>query len=1242
MKLTIGIAVMGAAAALAAAPIAEWQGEVTGPVDGVFQVKQPGSVIARSVFPVEPGRRYRLSGEFRLAAGSEGALYFGFRELDAERRPILTRWVNIVGGTDTELAAAARKGDTAVRLNNAENWRDIKRYELIAFDAKPDFSDLPNRSAEIGVAEVKDGVATLRTPLDRDYPAGTPVRLHRDRAPWNNCAAAGKALNAQWQTFQGEISGIQRSGTRDGQWRPGTAYAEVVITFNAPKNSGAELDFRNVAVASSGQEVVAKGRPGEDALYNPAAWKTVADFFQCDRPGEVLAARTAWSTAEFTVEAELEVPSLDGSECGLAAGNIVWGLDGAPEAKLFVEGRDFRRRELGSAADLITPGKPFVLTLRGNDRDRTMHAAIDGKPIGECPYLVNRTLNFGIRSGARGIKVRRFEIDGRPGDRESALPVAGSVIDIAQPENRLLLPGWNAAAGDYPATLADSEGHESALTAVIAVDGTVRLPAATLAEVYRNVTLPFLIHPALLTVKQPERDYQCRIVLGDSRRKTDFPKGEVRKTAVGNRIFLDGEPCGVYLSHFDYNGRAVMEKAFSADAVRDFAAAGFTGSLMILAPYKYMYGGKFDLAGFMAEFEQAAAAIAAENPSAQFDIQFFLYTSTDWNDHHRDELIKLDNGKTTLAHAYRQELQPSYASASWRRDMGEIVRQSVAALRRSAFADRIASFRLLYANCGEWNHWGYHEEAYVDYSAPMQQAFGHWLAEQYRTPDALRRAWARPSVDFESADLVPSRQLRQQSEDVVRGGGAVTQPVIDYYRFFQEYAADTILHFAKIVKQSSDNRLLTGAYYGYYKGHYFANPYHFQDSGHYATWKMIRSPYIDFIGGPNSYYLRGAIFDVNAPAASVSLHGKIWICEEDIRTHRSGPKPHIHQGITANQAETSALLTRDFAGMLASGTVGYFYDFIAGWYRDPETMELIGKLARIDRARSQSEKAADSAAEVAILLSESVIPYCSGSSAANLVSGERRNLGGVDFWGIPVDYYLESDIDRIDFDRYRAVIFYNSFYFDEELLNRVRERVAKNNRTLIFLYAPGIVDAANTVTAARSRELTGIGLTLTPPAPGTPLTTTWQRVSCKEPYLRFTAIDDPDATVLATFADGKPAAAERRFKDYRSIVICHPFPDTVFMRDLLSRNKVHVYSSGKSGFPAVYVAPPLIGVFSRKGGAQTLTLREPVEIAVDLIAGTVLGRNTAQIDFELPKEPHTVLLYTGTLAEYERLYKEAE
>lgn len=120
-------------------------------------------------------------------------------------------------GTDTELAAPARKGDTVVKVKDASQWDMLTPWGVIAFNAKDDCSDLPNRDvtqiAEKKIEKKGDvWEVTLKKPVAKDYPAGTRVRQQRFGATYLYTAGPGKKAPADWQEFSGNVQGIAPAG----------------------------------------------------------------------------------------------------------------------------------------------------------------------------------------------------------------------------------------------------------------------------------------------------------------------------------------------------------------------------------------------------------------------------------------------------------------------------------------------------------------------------------------------------------------------------------------------------------------------------------------------------------------------------------------------------------------------------------------------------------------------------------------------------------------------------------------------------------------------------------------------------------------------------------------------------------------------------------------------------------------------------------------------------------------------
>jgi len=99
-------------------------------------------VYSKQFFPVEAGKKYTLSGTFKSLGKTPSKMYFGLRCYDKNKRWISPYHSNVILGSATTLAEACEKGVKTVVIKANKKW---KKNLCIAFNAKDDFSDLPNR-----------------------------------------------------------------------------------------------------------------------------------------------------------------------------------------------------------------------------------------------------------------------------------------------------------------------------------------------------------------------------------------------------------------------------------------------------------------------------------------------------------------------------------------------------------------------------------------------------------------------------------------------------------------------------------------------------------------------------------------------------------------------------------------------------------------------------------------------------------------------------------------------------------------------------------------------------------------------------------------------------------------------------------------------------------------------------------------------------------------------------------------
>ena len=93
---------------------------------------------------VDFSKKYRISCEYRMAPGSKSEAFFYFAPVsyDKEGREINATGQYCIRGTETELAAPAKKGDKVVKIKNGAKW--FVQWGAIAFNAKADRWELPN------------------------------------------------------------------------------------------------------------------------------------------------------------------------------------------------------------------------------------------------------------------------------------------------------------------------------------------------------------------------------------------------------------------------------------------------------------------------------------------------------------------------------------------------------------------------------------------------------------------------------------------------------------------------------------------------------------------------------------------------------------------------------------------------------------------------------------------------------------------------------------------------------------------------------------------------------------------------------------------------------------------------------------------------------------------------------------------------------------------------------------------
>lgn len=584
----------------------------------------------------------------------------------------------------------------------------------------------------------------------------------------------------------------------------------------------------------------------------------------------------------------------------------------------------------------------------------------------------------------------------------------------------------------------------------------------------------------------------------------------------------------------------------------------------------------------------------------------------------------------------RNPLRTSLASEKWRTEAGAQLALFCRKFARTPEGQSVAGIQVACGVYGEWHQWGFLKWE-ADLSGPMQRHFQQWLRAKYDSEENLRQAWNDTSASFSIVNVPGIAERGRLSGGNFRDPRR-EQKVIDYYLCQHELVADDILFFCRTVRQNWPRPVITGAFYGY-----FFSCFNRQAAGgHLALQKVLASPDIDYLAGPQAYLPEaekpGEPYRSRGLLLSMRLHGKLWLDEMDQQPRRTfayvgGTKDNRAEYAKAVR-ENAAQLRRNLMFSHSKGTGLWLYDFgpagmdlnaraerstqwgSQGYWDHPDYHRVIREYKTLaDKTLHQPYR---SGADVLLVYDTEV--NCHTKSL--FADPDSVSLQLIDYMSLAM-YYTGAvfdavhldDLDRVDFSPYRCVVFANTFLLDGRDKKVIREKVAREGRHLLWFYAPGFSDG-KTLDENIPGEVTGIALTqisTTLPvvvdlqeAAGAGISEKlWGRA---DPLF---AVADPEAAVFGHFRhSGLPAMASKSFPGFTSWFCAVPLLDRRSLRFILGRAGAHFYSDENGIF---YSGSGFLTAHFKNGGAHIIILR-----------------NGSQITLGLPEGPATVVMDSET------------
>ena len=199
----------------------------TKPFAGAQCLEMTGTpAVGTQLIPVDAQKNYAFTGAFRTAG--EARVSVGFQCFDKNKTLISCHNVKNVPGSLTSVVEDAHKGTTTLLLADASRW-NLQAGRIVAFGAKEDFSDLPNRKYHYPISNVtQEGKAwkvEFTKPLPWDVAAGTNVRLHCDGSYM--LTVGYRMIPTEWQRWNDRIMGQNSENSSYNCFWPGTAYVKL-------------------------------------------------------------------------------------------------------------------------------------------------------------------------------------------------------------------------------------------------------------------------------------------------------------------------------------------------------------------------------------------------------------------------------------------------------------------------------------------------------------------------------------------------------------------------------------------------------------------------------------------------------------------------------------------------------------------------------------------------------------------------------------------------------------------------------------------------------------------------------------------------------------------------------------------------------------------------------------------------------------------------------------------------------
>ena len=552
----------------------------------------------------------------------------------------------------------------------------------------------------------------------------------------------------------------------------------------------------------------------------------------------------------------------------------------------------------------------------------------------------------------------------------------------------------------------------------------------------------------------------------------------------------------------------------------------------------------------------------------------------------------------------------SFASRLWLSDMTVALKALIDHLSGSKWAERVIGYHIAAGGTEEWAYQCRYHPQYYDYSEVNLAAYRAFLLSRYGSLEGIAKAHGCAYGSL--SDIAFPHPVERE----YCGSGYLRDPqaeraVLDYFDYHNESVADAILYLCREVKEYTKNTKLCGVFYGYV----FSMPQNFK--GLHALGKVLSSPDVDFLSTTNC----GSVWQFSSAVESARLHGKLWMCEGDIRTClTTGMGKNLAHAMPDNDYYDSAVwhgpqtlkgsvdnLTQALARIAVASVGIWWFDMFGGWFADPAMLAVIRRSIPL----LAEQKKELFSAEVAFVVDERGHKYTSLDDR-EVKCATWELLDQMALAGFPYDNYLLSDIADPAFpaEKYRLIVFLAASDPSDAELAAIEKKLKRDGKVLLFLGYSG----------AYSERLCGFSLEI----PGAPPAkkAEFRGISYPQNAIPVPTLVKEEGYALSRFEDGSAAVLWKKYGGYHSVLSLPLAAPAALLRHIALLSGVHLYN--RTG-DAVFAGGEYIGLRARESGFRRICLPRPELLCEDFLTGESVTVNDRFVDMWMEKDDMRLL-----------------